>query len=113
MTEAKVRKQENLRPIRWRHEDWFVLGDVAKSVGLTRSDFIRRAALAAADAHQNGMTPYFVSGPKASPQNTRINLFRPAGDQKLATGGGQDAGGRSRSDCEAKTASNERSEVRS
>lgn len=113
MSIGKAITDKALQSIQWRHEDWFRLGDVAKSVGLTRSDFIRRAALAAADAHQNGMTPYFVSEPKASPQNTRINLFRPAGDQKLATGGGQDAGGRSRSDCEAKTASNERSEVRS
>lgn len=87
MAESKVRKQDNLRPIRWQHHDWFRLGDVAKSVGLTRSDFIRRAALAAADAHQNGMTPYSVRGPKATPQNMGANFFRSEGDTKKISGG--------------------------
>ena len=99
-----VKKQNGpqaLKPIRWEESDWLWLAEVAKSVGLSRSAFVKRSALAAATATANGMTPYFVSEPKATPQNTRINLFFTEGKQKLAAGGGQDAADRLRSNGEA------------
>lgn len=104
--EAKKQKQAPPKPMRWDDADWAWLADVAKSIGLTRSAFIRNAAITAAQATVMGFHPYSVQGPQATSQNTRINLFRPEGAQKLAPGGGQ-APVRSRSDCEAKDGSDE------
>lgn len=100
--EAKKQKQATPKPMRWPDSDWLFLAVVAKSCGLTRSAFVRRAALAAANSAASGVLPYFVSGPKGTPQNTRINLFLTEGKQKLAAGGGQDAADRLRSNGEAK-----------
>lgn len=100
--EAKKSKAAPTRPIRWHDADWALVGEVAKSVGLSRSAFVKRAALLAAAATAAGLPPYFVSEAKATPQNTRINLFLTEGKQKLAAGGGQDAADCSRSDCAAK-----------
>lgn len=85
-----ARKQEDgrlLRTIQWHDEQWLWLAEVAKSVGLTRSEFVRRSAHAAAQATANGMAPYFVMGGKATPQNTRTNFFRTEGTTKKISGG--------------------------
>ncbi len=89
--EKKARVQDDLRSVRWPAGDWEWVGEAAKAVGLTRSDFVRRAALAAAEATANGMAPYFVSGAIASPQNTRTNFFRSEGATKTSTGGDRGA----------------------
>lgn len=72
------------QPMRWRESDWTWLAEVAKSVGLSRSEFVRQSAMAAANATASGMTPYFVSGPKATPQNTAINDFSTKTAQQVA-----------------------------
>lgn len=103
--DAKKQKQAPPKPMRWNDADWVWLAEVAKSIGLTRSAFIRQAALTAAQSAAIGLHPYSVQGPKATSQNTRINFFGTEGTTKAATGGGR-APVRSRSDCEAKDGPN-------
>jgi len=98
----KPRLAQNLQPIRWKEEDWFTLADIAKSLGITRSDFIRGATMTAAKNVALGVIPYFVSEVKTSPQNTHINLFSDEGRQKTNNGVVSDVPDCSRSDCEAK-----------
>ncbi len=61
--------------MRWPEKDWVWVGEVAKSIGMSRSAFVRESALLAAKATAAGLTPYFVEWPKAKPQNTAINDF--------------------------------------
>lgn len=95
--DEKKSKAAPTRPIRWHDADWIFVGEVAKSVGLSRSAFVKRSALLAAEATRAGLTPYSVSG---TPQNTRPNqISRP-----IAKQGGSEVGGggsRSRSKPEA------------
>ena len=74
MPEA-TRASGSLKPIQWNEDDWVWLAKIAKSVGMSRSAFVRESALLAAKATEAGLTPYFVGGPKAFPQNTAINDF--------------------------------------
>lgn len=85
---TKVQKSRPLRTMHWEDDDWMWLAEISKSLGLTRSDFVRRSALAAAEATANGMAPYFVMGPQATPQNIAPNAFLdPKETQKSNTGG--------------------------
>jgi hypothetical protein len=88
---GKVMGKESFKTIRWPQEDWAWLDQIARSVGMTRSKFVREAALAAAEATANGHTPYFVEGPKATRQNTRTNLFEkksPSGEERTTGAAG-------------------------
>lgn len=88
----KVQKPRPLKAIQWQDADWLWLAEVSKSLGLTRSDFVRRAALAAAEATANGMTPYFVRGGETPPQNMGANFFQDRkGLQKTIPGGDRGA----------------------
>ena len=98
---AKLSGVESLKAMRWPAEEWAWLAEVARSVGISRSEFVRRATIGAAKALEMGLTPYSVQGAKATPQNTRINFSGSEGDIKAAAGGRR-APVRSRSDCEAK-----------
>jgi hypothetical protein len=84
MEKNQVKKQ-NLQPIRWQESDWSALADVAQSVGMSRSDFVRSAALHAAQAVKAGVTPYFVGEANASLQNMGASFFSCEADQKLTT----------------------------
>ena len=75
MSPERASRDKVIEGVQWRTEDWLWLREIAESVGLTRSAFVREAALAAARATANGLTPYFVVRPKAPPQNTAINDF--------------------------------------
>ena len=90
-----------MQHIRWRQEEWVWLAGISKPLGISRSEFIRRATIGAANALNMGLSPYSVQGAKATSQNTRINFFETEGNTKADTGGGR-APVRSRSDCEAK-----------
>jgi hypothetical protein len=79
------------QPIRWRQKDWDDLQKVAQSLGISRSEFIRGAALKAAEAVQAGSIPYFVDEAKDSLQNMGASFFRPEGDQKIDCGAGNSA----------------------
>lgn len=83
---GKLTSKGSMQPVRWDVDDWAWLNGIAKSVGMTRSAFVREATLAAAKATANGHTPYFVEGPKATRQNTRTNLFESEGVEKSPTG---------------------------
>jgi hypothetical protein len=104
--EARKQKQATPKPMRWNDADWARLAEVARSVGLSRSEFVRRAAIGAAKALEIGFNPYYVEGPKATSHNTRINFSGSEGDIKAAPGGRR-APVRSRSDCGAKDGPNE------
>jgi hypothetical protein len=104
--EGKQSKARVAMPTRWDAADWAYLGEVAQSIGKTRSDFIRTAALNAAKAIRSLAPLYSVEGPQATSQNTRINFSGSEGDIKAAPGGRR-APVRSRSDCGAKDGPNE------
>jgi hypothetical protein len=98
----KAGKEKGMWGIQWNNRDWAYVGEVAKQIGLSRSEFVRRSTLSAAKAMTLGVPPYSVDGAKATPQNTRINLFSGEAGTKLDTGGGQDAAPRLRSNGVAK-----------
>lgn len=76
--EAKKKKQDTPKPMRWPNADWDFLAVVSKSLGMSRSAFVRNAALTAAKATAAGLTPYSVAVAKSTPQNTRPNQLFPA-----------------------------------
>jgi len=85
----KTGKKPPPKAMRWGEAEWAWLAEVAKSVGLSRSEFVRRSALLAANAHAAGLSSYFVRGAQATPQNTRINQS----DRTIAKQGGGRIGG--------------------
>ena len=90
--DAKKSKAAPTRPIRWHDADWIFVGEVAKSIGLSRSAFVKRSALLAAEATKAGLTPYSVGGARATPQNTRPNkITKPIAKQvgSEVCGGGE------------------------
>lgn len=101
MSEAQGRKQRVPKAIRVPDEDWESWAVIAAQVGLTRSAFIKQATAHAAGLVAAGGLPYFVRGPEATTQNTRISFSGSKGDGKA------DAGDRSRRDCVAKGADDE------
>jgi hypothetical protein len=72
MENKKTKKM--LCAIQWQSSDWEWLAEIAHAAGLSRSAFVRKAAMAAATATANGVAPYFVGAPKATTQNTRIGI---------------------------------------
>ena len=98
--EAKQKKQATPKPMRWPDADWDFLALVAKSLGVSRSAFVRNAALTAAKATAAELPPYSVAVAKSTPQNTRTNqISRPIAKQRGSEVGG--GGSRSRSKPEA------------
>lgn len=83
MTDKK--KNGDMKSIRWDSTDWDMVGMLAAKTGMTRTDFVKRATLAAAAEVLAGGVPYFVGGPQATTQNTRINN---SGPQSKAKGDG-------------------------
>lgn len=76
--EEKKKKQAIPKPIRWPDAEWDFLAVVAKSLGMSRSAFVRNAAMIAAKATAAGLTPYSVAVAKPTPQNTHPNQLFPA-----------------------------------
>jgi hypothetical protein len=74
MTQEKS-KGLTIKTTRWEDSEWAWVGEVAKSVGMSRSDFVRQTVMMAAQATAAGLAPYFVGGPQATPQNTGANHF--------------------------------------
>lgn len=101
------RDQSDVKTIRWDVSDWELLKTLSARVGITRAEFVRRAALGEAGRVLAGFNPYFVGGAQATTQNTRTNFSDPTGAEKLvrATGaegvasakGGDDKGSKKRS----------------
>ena len=67
--QAKKSKSEDLRAMRWPQEQWDFLGNVARAAGLTRSELVRKAAMAHAATLAAGLS-YSVG---VTPQNTPAN----------------------------------------
>ena len=71
----KTEKQiQQLKALRVCDDDWQKWGEVAVSLGLTRSGFIKQATARAAELILSGGTSYFVNGGGATTQNTRIEV---------------------------------------
>ena len=98
--EVKKKKQAPPKPMRWPEDQWNFVGVVAKSLGMSRSAFVRNAALTAAKATAAELPPYSVAVAKSTPQNTRPNHFdHSIAQQRSGRSGG--GGSRSRSKPEA------------
>ncbi len=91
--EAKKAKRTPPKPIRWNDAEWAWLAEVAKSIGLTRSGFIKLATLSMARATEAGLPSYSVDVAIATSQNTRPNKLSPLNRQ---IEGGKVGGERSR-----------------
>lgn len=79
-----------IKPMRWTAEEWDYLAGVAKAIGMTRSAFVRTAALNAARATQSLSASYSVDGATATPQNTAANQLAPStAKQGRGEGGGR------------------------
>ena len=105
--EAKKSNAAPLRAIRWNESDWTFVGEIAKSIGLSRSAFVKRAALASAAAVSAFGSKYSVDGATATPQNTRPNKLSPINRQSE---GGKVGGERSRTRSEPEALSGQLSE---
>ena len=81
-----MKQQQTLamRHMRWPQDQWEFLGEVAKAAGLTRSEFVRDAAMAQAARMAAGL-PYSVSG---TPQNTGANQFLTSNAKQGRVGSG-------------------------
>ena len=74
MSEKKP-QHENMKAMRWNVEDWEMLAKIAARVGLSRSAFVKRAALGEAGLVLAGAAPHYVSGPQASTHNGGAKTF--------------------------------------
>lgn len=72
---TKKQAPATLKAIRWDDQDWLMLATIAKRMGLTRSAFVKRAALGEAGKVLAGAAPHYVSGPQASTHNGGANTF--------------------------------------
>jgi hypothetical protein len=93
MSTTQAARGKALQSIQWVDTDWDYIGDVARSIGLTRSAFVRNAALNAARAVAGSLSPYSVDGATATPQNTAANQ---SDLTRAKQGAGQVGGRRSR-----------------
>jgi hypothetical protein len=76
---AKKQSCANLKAIRWDLEDWQLLATIAKRVGLTRSAFVKQAAMREAGMVLAGAAPHYREGtPGAIPDNGGANTFSEA-----------------------------------
>ena len=82
MTTQEKKKHPVPKAIRVKDEEWAIWGDVAEKLGLTRSAFIKQATANAVQLVLAGGVPYFVKGPQATTQNTRINNSGPLSEAK-------------------------------
>lgn len=89
MSNTQAANGKGMQSIQWADSDWDYVGEVARSIGLTRSAFVRNAALNAARAVAGSLSPYSVGGATAAPQNTRINQSR----RTIAKQGAAELGG--------------------
>ena len=105
--DTKKAKRTPPKPIRWDDAEWAWLAEIAKSVGLTRSGFIKFAAQSMARATQAGLPAYSVGVAIATPQNTRPNQFDLINRQ---IEGGELGGERSRTRSETESLSGRLSE---
>lgn len=97
--EEKQQAKNNIRPVRWQENEWLWLADVAKSVGLSRSEFVRRSTMEAAKAAMVFSPAYSVCGAPATQQNTPTNHF----DRSIAKqGSGRNGGEGSRTKLDPK-----------
>lgn len=72
---AKKQSSENLKAIRWDLEDWALLATIAKRVGLSRSAFVKQAAMREAGMVLAGAAPHYAGGPTVAPHNGGANTF--------------------------------------
>lgn len=72
---AKKQSAANLKAIRWDQEDWAMLATIAKRVGVSRSAFVKRAAMREAGLVLAGAAPHYAGGPTVTPHNGGAKTF--------------------------------------
>lgn len=74
----KKRDQTDVKSIRFPKEDWDIVGAMATKLGVSRSEFIKRATMREAGLVLAGAAPQYVSRPKASTHTGGANTFSEA-----------------------------------
>lgn len=74
----KKRDQRDVKAIRFPKEEWAIVEALALKLGVSRSEFVKRAAMQEAARVLAGAAPHYVSGPKASTHNGGANTFSDA-----------------------------------
>lgn len=72
---AKKQSAANLKAIRWDQDDWTMLATIAKRVGVSRSAFVKRAAMREAGLVLAGAAPHYAGGPTVAPHNGGAKTF--------------------------------------
>jgi len=71
----KKRDQTDVKSVRFPKEDWDIVGAMATKLGVSRSEFIKRATMREAGLVLAGAAAHYVSGPTASTHNGGANTF--------------------------------------
>ena len=113
----KKRDQRDVKAIRFPKEEWAIVEALASKLGVSRSEFVKRAAMQEAARVLAGAAPQYVSGPKASTHTGGANTFSDAKQtEKRAPAGarrmGPTAGGQRAESIEAAATTNERAQAK-
>ena len=88
----KKRDQSDIKTVRFPKEDWAIVVALSTKLGISRSEFIKRATMREAGLALAGAAPHYQEGPRAIPDNGGANTFSNA---KQTTKRGRDEHGAS------------------
>lgn len=71
----KKRDQSDVKTVRFPKEDWAIVAALATKLGVTRSEFIKRATMEAASRVLAGAAPHYAGGPTVTPHNGGANTL--------------------------------------
>lgn len=71
----KKRDQSDVKTVRFHKEDWAIVAALSAKLGLTRSEFIKRATMDAASRVLAGAAPHYAGGPTVAPHNGGAKTF--------------------------------------
>lgn len=63
------RDQRDVKSVRFPKEDWDIVGALATKLGVSRSEFIKRATMREAGMVLAGAAPHYAGGPTVAPHN--------------------------------------------
>lgn len=71
----KKRDQRDVKSVRFPKEEWDIVGALATKLGVSRSEFIKRAAMREAGLVLAGAAPHYAGGPTVTPHNGGAKTF--------------------------------------
>lgn len=74
----KKRDQSDVKTVRFHKEDWAIVAALSTKLGVTRSEFIKRATMDAASRVLAGAASHYAGGPSVNPHNGGANTFSEA-----------------------------------